>query len=402
MARTSLDLGRRSSGTGVTSNTLCLTQKQSFVHVWHSLSTECLIGRHKPCRPAALQIERFLKCDFCRSNLIIYLNARIRLAMIRSLLGMVLAALVIDFMVSETDSFEHTERLLRWTGTLLEPMLAPKPEVGLWINLTPFWINFAVVSFAFCRYLASSKKECLDNLPCRIGPLLLWTTHLGYAYDMDYRYMCRFVKLIRESPKLRIEGCTDVKGSQGCRDNTCSICLDNISPRQEVILHTGCSHGWHKACFSTWVGMEAKRISTCPMCRQSLRIVNDERPEDWDRPRLRMIRNRTTALSILWCLLAIFEYQQNYIKLATLPLHFALHWTVIAAFAEARYVVNDLRVCKLRSWQDSWYCFHALVCGTFVSYVWVVGIPTTCKAVILWLLISVSTGFRAVWLQEEP
>jgi Ring finger domain len=53
-------------------------------------------------------------------------------------------------------------------------------------------------------------------------------------------------------------------------NDTCSICLDSMTPDQELISHKGQGekHPWHKECIIPWL----KNHSTCPVCREELDV----------------------------------------------------------------------------------------------------------------------------------
>lgn len=54
--------------------------------------------------------------------------------------------------------------------------------------------------------------------------------------------------------------------------NCCSICLDDFSPGEELILLPKCRHGFHKDCLQPWL---TERQACCPLCKTTVLEESD-------------------------------------------------------------------------------------------------------------------------------
>ena len=84
-------------------------------------------------------------------------------------------------------------------------------------------------------------------------------------------------------------------------DFDCSICLEFLDLESNVnIARTSCDHTFHLSCLSNWL----KNHQTCPICRESVYIMNRQSENVEDNRRL-VVLNCNQTLPLLFLLTII-------------------------------------------------------------------------------------------------
>ena len=58
-----------------------------------------------------------------------------------------------------------------------------------------------------------------------------------------------------------------------CREEICSICLDEYNENDSIIPIEKCQHKFHRQCLEFWIVQ--KRMETCPYCRDTLTFTKE-------------------------------------------------------------------------------------------------------------------------------
>ncbi|CAA7022191.1 unnamed protein product [Microthlaspi erraticum] len=141
----------------------------------------------------------------------------------------------------------------------------PKPKTRI---LSLFLVGVIMISIFFIFLLLIGIASVL------ILPLLLSSLHRHHRrrrrnrrHESSGGLSSRFVKKL---PQFKFSEPTTRYGSD------CVVCLDGLRQGQWCRMLPGCGHVFHRKCVDSWL----LKAPTCPICRASVRLKEEEEAQE--------------------------------------------------------------------------------------------------------------------------